>query len=95
MNQNMTVRALTEGAIMAGLTIILILLGNLPLIGMFALLFCSIPITLVTVRHGSFAGALTGTLAIILTVLFLGPLACSIFCLAGLWVICCLNAKAQ
>ena len=74
MHQNMTVRALTEGAIMAGLTIILILLGNLPLIGMFALLFCSIPITVVTVRHGSFAGALTGTLAIILTVLFLGPL---------------------
>ena len=74
MNQNMTVRALTEGAIMAGLTIILILLGNLPLIGMFALLFSSIPVTLVTVRHGGFAGGLTGVLAVILTTLFMGPL---------------------
>ena len=74
MNQNMTVRALTEGAIMAGLTIILILLGNLPLIGMFALLFCSIPVTIITVRHGSFAGALTGVLSVILTTLFMGPL---------------------
>ncbi len=74
MNQNMTVRALIEGAIMAGLTIILILLGNLPLIGMFALLFCSIPVTIVTVRHGGFAGGLTGVLAVILTTLFMGPL---------------------
>lgn len=59
---------------MAGLTIILTLLGNLPLIGMFALLFCSIPVTIVTVRHGGFAGGLTGILAVILTTLFMGPL---------------------
>ena len=74
MNPKLTVPALTEGTIMAGLTIILILLGNLPLIGMLALLFSSIPITIVTTRHGSFAGGLTSILSVLLLVLFMGPL---------------------
>ncbi len=74
MNQKLTVQALTEGAIMAGLTIILILVGNLPFIGAFALLFSSIPITIVTTRQGVFAGGLTSVLATLLTMLFFGPL---------------------
>ena len=59
---------------MAGLTIILMLLGQLPLIGMVALLFGSIPVTIATVRHGSFAGGLTSILSVLLLILFLGPL---------------------
>ncbi len=74
MAQKMTVQALTEGAIMAGLTIILILIGNLPFIGAFALLFCSIPITIITVRQGKFAGGLTSVLAALLVGLLFGPL---------------------
>ncbi len=74
MKQKLTAQALTESAIMAGLTIILILIGNLPFIGAFALLFCSIPVTIVTVRQGTFAGGLTSVLVTLLTALFFGPL---------------------
>lgn len=74
MNQKLSVRGMTEGAIMAGLTVILMLLGNVPVVGMFSLLFSSIPITIVTVRQGAFAGGLTGVLVTLLLALFLGPL---------------------
>lgn len=74
MNHKLTVRGMTEGAVMAGLTIILMLLGNVPVVGIFSLLFSSIPITVVTVRQGSFAGGLTGILVTLLLALFLGPL---------------------
>ena len=59
---------------MAGLTIILMLLGNLPVLGVFVLLFCSIPITIVTVRQGITAGGLASVLSTILLALFMGPL---------------------
>lgn len=74
MNQKMTVRGMTEGAIMAGLTIILMLLGNVPVVGVFAMLFSSIPITIITVRQGSFAGGLASVLVIILLALLMGPI---------------------
>ena len=59
---------------MAGLTIILLLLGNVPLIGVFAMVFSSIPITIITVRQGGFAGGITAVLSTILLALFMGPL---------------------
>lgn len=74
MSQKLTVQGITEGAIMAGLTIILVLLGNIPFIGVFVLLFCSVPITITTVRQGTFAGGLTGILITILLILLFGPL---------------------
>ena len=74
LNNKLTVRGMTEGAIMAGLATILLLIGNLPFIGIFVLLFCSVPITIVTVRHGSFSGGLSAILATLLTALLLGPL---------------------
>lgn len=74
MNNRLTVRGMTECAIMAGLAFILMMIGNLPVIGVFVLLFCSVPITIATIRHGSFAGGLASVLTTILLALLLGPL---------------------
>ena len=74
MNKNISVRGITEGALMAGMTVILMLLGNLPVIGSIIYLFCSIPITIVTIRQGSLAGGLAAVLSSVITGLFMGPL---------------------
>ncbi len=74
MNNKLTTRSLVEGALMAALATILMLLSSFPVIGAFVLLFCSIPITVVTVRNTPFTGALTAVLATVLIALFMGPL---------------------
>lgn len=70
----MTTRGLVEGALLAGLATILVLLGNFPFIGLFFLLFCSIPITVVTVRHSTLTGAISSALTVLIIALLLGPL---------------------
>lgn len=74
MNNKLTVRGMAEGAIMAGLATIFMLIGNLPFIGIFILLFCSVPITVATVRHGSLAGGMAAILATLLIALLMGPI---------------------
>lgn len=74
MNNKLTTRGMAEGAIMAGLATIFMLIGNLPFIGVFVLLFCSVPITIATVRHGSLTGGLAAILSTLLLALLLGPL---------------------
>lgn len=74
MNKNISVRGITEGALMAGMTVILMLLGNLPVVGSIIYLFCSIPITIVTIRQGSLAGGLAAVLSSVITGMFMGPL---------------------
>lgn len=74
LENKMSTRALTEGALMAGLAVIFALLGLVPLIGSIAILICGIPITIVTARQGSFTGGMAAILATILIALFLGPL---------------------
>lgn len=59
---------------MAGLAVIFVLLGMLPLVGALTIWISSIPITVVTARHGSFTGGLSAILATILIALLLGPL---------------------
>lgn len=59
---------------MAGLAVIFVLLGMLPLVGALTVWISSIPITVVTARHGSFAGGLSAILAALLITLLLGPL---------------------
>ena len=73
MEQKMSTRALTEGAIMAGLAVVFALLGMVPLIGALAIFISGIPITIATARHGSFAGSLAAVLATLLIALILGP----------------------
>lgn len=90
MNKNISVHGITEGALMAGMTVILMLLGNLPVAGSIIYLFCSIPITIVTIRQGSLAGGLAAVLASVITGMFMGPLyalSCGVqYALLG-WVI--------
>lgn len=74
MNQKLSTRALTEGALMAGLAVIFVMLGMLPIVGALTVWISSIPITVVTARHGSFSGGLSAILATILITLLLGPL---------------------
>lgn len=74
MNKHITTRGLVEGALMAALAFVLILGSTLPLLGIFFTLVLSLPITIATVRHGSFTGGLSAFLAALLTGLFLGPL---------------------
>lgn len=74
MEHKLSTRALTEGALMTGLAVVLALLGMLPVIGALTILICGIPITVAAARHGSFTGALTAVLATILIALFLGPI---------------------
>ncbi len=69
----MSTRALTEGAIMAGLAVVFALLGMVPLIGALAIFISGIPITIATARHGSFTGSLAAVLATLLIALILGP----------------------
>ncbi len=75
MNNKITARGMAEGVLMAALAAIFMLAGNLPFIGLFVLLFCSIPITVATVRNNPFIGGLSAVLAVILALLFLGPIA--------------------
>lgn len=75
MNNKITARGMAEGALMAALAAIFMLAGNLPFIGLFVLLFCSIPITVATVRNNPLIGGLSAVLAVILALLFLGPIA--------------------
>ena len=74
MDHKMSTRALTEGAIMAGLAVVFSLLGMLPIVGALAIFISGIPITVATARHGSFTGALSAVLATLLIALLLGPL---------------------
>lgn len=70
MNNKITARGMAEGALMAALAAIFMLAGNLPFIGLFVLLFCSIPITVATVRNNPLIGGLSAVLAVILALLF-------------------------
>ena len=75
MNNKMTTRNLTEGALMAGLSAILVLAGSfLPLIGALLLLVCGLPITIVTVRNGSYLGGLSAMVVVCLLAIIVGPL---------------------
>lgn len=66
---------MVEGALMAGLSVVLIMAGALlPLIGMVILLFCGVPVTIVTVRQGSFVGGVSAVLTALLISILLGPL---------------------
>ena len=73
LNNKLSTRALTEGALMAGLATIFALLGMVPIIGAFTILISGIPISIVTARHGSFSGGLSALLATLLIALLLGP----------------------
>lgn len=74
-SKKITTRNLTEGALMAGLSTILILAGSfLPLIGMFLLLVCGLPITIATVRNGTRLGGLAAIVVVILLAIIVGPL---------------------
>ena len=73
MEHKLSTRAMTEGALMAGLAVIFALLGMVPMIGALTILISGIPITIVTARHGSFSGALSAVLATLIIALFLGP----------------------
>lgn len=75
MTKKLTTRSLAEGAIMAGLTMILVLAGSfLPVIGMLFLLICGVPITVVTVRYGGRLGAMSALVAVGLLSILTGPL---------------------
>lgn len=74
MEHKMSTRALTEGALMAGLAVIFALLGMVPVIGAFTIIISGIPITIAAARHGSFTGGLAAVLATLLIALFLGPI---------------------
>lgn len=74
MEHKLSTRAMTEGALMAGVTVIFALLGMVPVIGALTILICGIPITIATARHGSFAGLLSAVLAALIIALFLGPI---------------------
>ena len=60
---------------MAVIATILITAGSMPMLGVFLLVFSSIPITIVTVRNGIFTGVLSTILSTILISLTIGPLA--------------------
>lgn len=70
----MTTRGIVESALLAGLAAILLLLGSFPFVGLFFLLFCSIPITIATVRHGTFTGGISSILTVLIVTLLLGPI---------------------
>lgn len=74
MEHRQSTRALTEGALMAGLAVIFALLGMLPLLGAVSILISGIPITVATAKYGGFTGILSAILATILIALFLGPI---------------------
>jgi len=73
LEHKLSTRAMTEGALMAGLAVIFVLLGMVPMIGALTILISGIPITIAAARHGSFTGALAAILATIIIALFLGP----------------------
>lgn len=90
MNQRLSTRALVEGALMTALTVILCLLGIVPVIGAVAMIFYGIPITIVTIHYGKFTGALSAILSVIIVGLFLGPITAVVNGLEGIllgWVI--------
>lgn len=75
MNNKMTTRNLTEGALMAGLSAILVLAGSfIPVLGTFLLLVCGLPITIVTVRNGSYLGGLSAIVVVFLLAIIVGPI---------------------
>lgn len=84
MNSTLTTRALVEGALMTALTVILSLLGMVPIIGSVTMFFYGIPITIVTIHHGKMAGGISAVIAVIITALFMGPISAIINGLEGI-----------
>jgi len=74
LSNKITTRNLAEGVILAALAAIFLLAGNLPFIGLFVLLFSSIPVTIATVRNKPMVGALTAVLATLIVGLLFGPI---------------------
>lgn len=74
LNNKITTRGLIEGALLAGLAAVFILLSSFPFVGLFFLLFCSVPITVVTVRNGTFTGAVSAVISVLIVALLLGPI---------------------
>ena len=75
MNNRITTRNLTEGALMAGLSAILVLAGSfIPVLGVVMLLVCGLPITIVTVRNGSYLGGLSAIVVVLLLAIVVGPI---------------------
>jgi len=74
-NNRITTRNLTEGALMAGLSAILVLAGSfIPVLGVVMLLVCGLPITIVTVRNGSYLGGLSAIVVVLLLAIVVGPI---------------------
>lgn len=66
---------LVEGGILAGITVILTLLGiYIPILGMFITFVRAIPIMLVVIRHGIKTGIIAASVAVILVGMIAGPL---------------------
>ncbi len=69
------VRALTESALLAAITVLLMFAGNfLPLAGMFLVLMWPVPVMLVILRHGIRYGLMTVAVTVVLGATFLGLL---------------------
>ena len=75
MNNRITTRNLTEGALMAGLSAFFVLAGRfIPVLGVVMLLVCGLPITIVTVRNGSYLGGLSAIVVVLLLAIVVGPI---------------------
>lgn len=69
------VRALVEGAMFAAVSVVLVLVGvYLPVIGVFAMFFSPVPISIICLRHNLRVAALGALVATVVLALFTGPL---------------------
>ncbi len=74
MARSVSVRGLTEGAVLAALVAVLALAANyLPLLGLAATFLCPIPLAVLMIRHGLRAAALATLVAIALASMISGP----------------------
>ncbi len=75
MKNKLSIQAIAEGAMMAALTVILVLAGlYIPFLQFFVYFFWTIPGILIFVRHGFVAGILTLVVASIIVLMLSGPL---------------------